>query len=254
MLYILPTTHGVDVPSTIMKNVAPQIDENPVILWDGEATAENARNAVLQHNPPYVFTTGHGLPCATTLQDLQPFISLAEPQMSPYCKAERNLDIVKGRVWHVHSCWCGLQLAQEMVRRGAWAVFAHDKEFLFLLPKAGKIDIVTSAPFLAEFTVDSAMLSGMTAGEAQEAREKAYDHWLDYFLNGEGQNLDPAPLVARIVLADKLISKLYGDPTATVAKPGPMKSFKLSLPLDRPVGGSAIWLALPVALLVLAGR
>ena len=254
MLYFLPTTFGVDVPSAIMREVAKQIDGKPVILWGDEATPENARKLVLETNSPYVFTTGHGLPCVTTLQNKEPFISLAEPQMSAYCSQELNLDIVKGRVWHVHSCWCGRQLAQVMVQKGAWAVFAHDNEFLFLMPKTGKIDIVTAAPFMAEFTTDAAMLSGMTAGEAQSARMNAYERWLNYFTTGEGSKLDVAALNARIILADKMISKLYGDETATVTKPGPRKAFKLSLPMQRPVQTtSAGLILLPLGLLLIGG-
>ncbi len=256
MLYILPTTFGVNVPSTIMKAIAKQIDENPVILWGDEATAENARALVEKLDPPYVFTTGHGLPCVTTVQDKEPFISLAEPEMSRYCSQERNLDIVKGRVWHVHSCWCGRQLAGVMVQKGAWAVFAHDNEFLFLMPKTGKIDIVSASPFMAEFTTDSAILSGMTAGEAQKAREDAYEKWLNYFLKGEGAKLKAGPLVARILLADKMISKLYGDPTATITRPTELKTFKLSLPmkLEGQTTLSASLILLPLGLLLLGKK
>ena len=257
MLYLLPTTYGVYVPSSVMKAVAPQIDPEATILWGDEATPEKARGTLLKLNPPYVFTTGHGIPCVTTLQDKEPFISLDVREMNPeYCNAERNLDIVKGRVWHVHSCWCGRLLAPEMVKRGAWAVFAHDHEFLFLLPEGDRADIVVVAPFLAEFTTDMAMLSGQTAGGAQRARMEAYEKQIRFFQKGEGAKLKQAPIITRILLADKMISKLYGDPTATVAKPRPLRKARLDLPLELEGAPSGSWLpllALPVGLMLLGG-
>jgi len=233
MLFLLPNKRGVEIPSTIMKHLAHQIDPKAVILWGDDANAENARKAIQDLDPPYIFTTGHGIPCATTLQDNQPFISLAVPEMNrAVCDRERNLDLVKGKVLHVHSCWCGKLLASVMVQRGAWAVFAHDDEFLFLLPQDGKtIDIVVASPFLAEFTVDTVMLSGHTAGEAQKARMEAFDRWISYFQEGEGSKLKSAQLIVRILMADKMISKLYGDSTATVTRERPIMEAKLSLPL-----------------------
>jgi len=99
------------------------------------------------------------------------------------------------------------------------------------------------------------MLSGMTAGEAQKAREAEYERWLDYFLKGEGSKLSAGPLAARIVLADRMISKLYGDPTATVTKPAGQKAFQLSLPLKLEGGTqiSAGLILIPLGLLLLGG-
>ena len=259
MLYLLPNKRGIEVPGTIMKHLAPLIDPEAKILFGDEATAGNARKAIAELDPPYVFTTGHGIPCATTLQDNEPFVSLAVPEMNrQVCDRERNLDLWKGRVIHLHSCWCGKLLAPVLVSQfGAWAVFAHDDEFLFLLPRDGKtIDVIVAAPFLAEFTVDIAMLGGKTAGEAQERRMGAYDKWVDYFLNGPGSKLDGAAMIVRILLADKRISKLYGDETATVVKQGQEKAVRLSLPLEVEGGGevSPALLLIPVGLLFLAEK
>ena len=256
MLFFLPTKRGVNVPSTIMKHYAPMFDPKAVILWGDDANAENARKAIQDLDPPYIFTTGHGIPCATTLQDNQPFISLAVPEMNrTVCDRERNMDLIKGKIWHIHSCWCGKLLAPVLVQRGAWAVFAHTDEFLFLFPRDGKtIDIIVAAPFLAEFTVDAMMLSGSTAGEAQEARIKAYDYWIEYFYNGPGKDLDGAPLVLRLLMVDKDISNLYGDPTATATKKRQMPEAKLSLPMA--LEGQESTLApviLPLLLFLLSG-
>jgi len=257
MLFLLPNLRGVEIPGTIMKHLAPQLDPNATILFGPEATAENAREAIEKLNPAYVFTTGHGIPCATTLQNNQPFVTLAEPQMNPqYCSENRNLDIWKGRVVHLHSCWCGRLLAPVLVQKyGAWAVFAHDDEFLFILPDDGKtITKDVAAPFLAEFTVDKVMLSGGTTGEAQEERMNAYDKWIDYYLHGEGKESDKAAILVRILTADKMISKLYGDTTATVTRPRHVEA-KLTLPLEAE-RGSSVSMALvfiPLAILALGG-
>ena len=254
--FFLPNRKGVEVPGTIMKHIAPQLDPGAVILFGQEATTENAVRVIKEHDPPYVFTTGHGIPCATTLLDNQPFVSLALPQMNrQVCDRDRNLDLFRGRVVHLHSCWCGKLLAPKLVQEhGAWAVFAHDDEFLFLLPEDGKtIDKVIAAPFLAEFTVDQIMLSGGTAGEAQEARMRAYDKWIEYFTEGEGAEMKGAPLIVRILRVDRMISKLYGDRTATVAKKGQVKPFTLSLPLEVEGGAGVplMALALPLAFVVM---
>ncbi|MCD6524928.1 MAG: hypothetical protein J7K48_08070 [Thermococcus sp.] len=258
MLFLLPNKRGVEIPSTIMKHLARMIDPKAVVLFGDQANAENARKAIERLDPPYVFTTGHGIPCATTLQDNQPFVSLAIPEMNRrVCDAERNLDIWKGRVLHLHSCWCGKLLAPVLVERyGAWAVFAHTDEFLFLLPEDGKtIDLVVAAPFLAEFTVDVAMLSGKTAGEAQEERMAAYDKWIEYFYHGEGSKLKGASIVLRILIADKEISKLYGDKTATVVERRSIPKARLSLPLEVEGGEkvSPILLAIPLVLMMFKG-
>ena len=256
--FFLPNVKGIEVPSTIMRHIAPQLDPQAIILWGADANPQNARTVIEQYNPEYVFTTGHGIPCTTTLQNNQPFISLAVPQMNPkYCDRERNLDIWKGRVLHLHSCWCGKLLAPTLVDKyGAWAVFAHDDEFLFLLPPDGKtIDITIASPFLAEFSVDTAMLSGKSAGEAQQQRMAAYDKWIKYFQDGEGSHLRPAPLVVRILMADKMISKLYGDPTATVTGVGQAKSAKLNLPITIPgVKGINPIILAPLALWIISKR
>ena len=258
MLFLLPTTRGINIPSTIMKHLAPQLDPDAEILWGDEATAENARKAIEETNPPYVFTTGHGIPCATTLQNVEPWVTLAVPEMNgKYCSKDRNLDIWKGRVVHLHSCWCGKLLAPVLVEKfGAWAVFAHDHEFLFLLPDDGKtIDVRVAAPFLAEFKVDTVMLNGGTAGEAQEERMKGYDYWIKYFESGPGSKMKGAPLVLRILIADKMISKLYGDPTATVTKRGQGRAAKLDLPIEAEggSGGASMALLLPLAFVFLGG-
>jgi len=259
LLYLLPNKLGVEIPSTVMNHLAPMIDPNATILFGEEATTENAIKAIQELNPPYVFTTGHGIPCATTLIENEPFVSLQVPQMNArVCDKERNLSLFKGRVVHIHSCWCGKLLAPTLVQKyGAWAVFAHDDEFLFLLPKDGKtIDLPVAAPFLAEFTVDISMLSGSTAGEAQKAREHAYDRWIEYFYHGEGRNIEGASVVLRILIADKAISKLYGDPTATVTKKRPTPQAKLSLPLEVEGGGkgiSPLLLAIPIVLAMFKG-
>lgn len=257
MLFLLPNVNGVEVPGTVMKHIAPQIDPDAVILFGPEATPKNARKAIEELNPTYVFTAGHGIPCTTTLQGNEPFISLAEPEMNKkYCSGNRNLDLAKGRVFHIHSCWCGRLLAPVLVQKyGAKAVFAHDDEFLFLLPEDGKtIDLVVAAPFLAEFTVDQNMLAGASAGEAQEARMRAYEKWIEYFYHGEGSKLKGAPLVLRILVADKAISKLYGDPNARVAEQSKPREFRLSLPLEVE-GGSKPGMAalLPLAFVFLGG-
>lgn len=257
MLYLLPTTRGINIPSTIMGHIAPQIDPDATVLWGNEATAENARQAIQKLNPPYVFTTGHGIPCATTLQNVEPWVTLAVPEMNgKYCNENRNLDIWRGRVVHLHSCWCGRLLAPVLVEKyGAWAVFAHDHEFLFLLPEDGRtIDVRVAAPFLAEFKVDTVMLNGGTAGEAQEERMKGYDYWIKYFESGSGSKLKGAPLVLRILIADKMISKLYGDPTATVTKRGGGRTAKLSLPIEAEGGSkSDVAMLLPLAFVFLGG-
>ena len=255
MLFLLPNKKGVEIPSTIMKHMAQTMDPQAIILFGDEATSQNARAAILQNNPPYVFTTGHGIPCATTLQDNQPFISLNIPDMNrQVCNANRNLDIFKGRVIHIMSCWTGKLLARVLVQKyGAWAVFAYDDEFLFLLPEDGKtIDIIVAAPFLAAYTVDIAMLSGATAGEAHEEQMKAFDRWIEYFYRGEGSKLKGAPLVLRVLIADKSISRLYGDPTATVTKRRPVPQVKLTLPLEVEGGEKVnpILLAIPIAMMM----
>lgn len=257
MLYILPTTFGVVIPSTIMEKIAVQIDPSPEILWGNEATPEAGRTAILAHNPPYVFTTGHGLPCVTTVQDKEPFISLKEPQMSSWCKEGRNMDIVKGRIWHVHSCWCGRELALVMVNKGARAVFAEDNEYMFLIPHNNKIDIITAAPFLAEYTTDATMLSGGTVREAQAARITEYSKWVKYFQAGEGSKLQGAGLAARVVLADKMIASVHGDTSATIPGARGRSTFRLNLPIS--VGGSGSGIALlglcaVVALAIKTGR
>jgi len=258
LLFLLPNKKGVEIPSTIMKHIAPAIDPEAVILFGDEATPENARKAILELNPNYIFTTGHGIPCATTLQDNRPFIALGLPEMNDkVCANSLNLDLVKGKVLHIHSCWCGRLLAPVLVQKyGAWAVFAHDDEFLFLLPEDGRtIDIVVAAPFLAEFTVDQVMLSGGTAGEAQKARIEAFERWIKYFYEGEGAKLKAAPLILRILVADKEISKLYGDPTATVTRPRPAREVRLSLPLEVEKGAetSPFILAIPLIFLMSKG-
>jgi len=258
LLFILPTTYHINIPATIMKHLAPQIDPEARILWAGEATVENARKAIEELDPAYVFTTGHGLPCATTLQNLQLFVSLRRPDMSrEYCSNDLNLDIWKGRVVHLHSCWCGKLLAKELVEKhGAWAVFAHDDEFLFLLPPDGRtIDVRIAAPFLAEFKVDTVMLNGGTAEQAQEERMKAYNKWIDYFQSGKGAGLEGAPLVVRILVADKMISKLYGDGSAAVAAQGGNRYAKLKLPIEAEgsTGGASMALILPLAFVLIGG-
>ena len=256
MLYLLPTAHGINIPSTIMRHLAPQIDPDAKILWGNEATPENAIRAISETNPPYVFTTGHGLPCVTTLQNNTPFISLKRPDMNPkYCPSDANLTVMAGRVVHIHSCWCGRLLAPVLVEKyGAKAVFAHNDEFLFLLPPDGKtIDVTIAAPFLAEFKTDIALLSGATAGEAQDERLGAYDKWIEYFYHGEGSKLKGAPLVLRILVADKGIAAFYGDKGARVAEPS-QKTFKLSLPIEVEGGSSSIAPLLIAGAVLLFGR
>jgi len=259
MLYLLPNKRGVEIPSTIMKRIAQTIDPNATILFGEEATTPNAVQAITSLNPPYIFTTGHGLPCATTLQDNQPFVSLARPDMEPtICDKNRNLSLFKGRVVHLHSCWCGKLLAPSLVKDyGATAVFAHDDEFLFLMPEDGRtIDILVAAPFLAEFTVDVTMLSGGTTGEAQAERKKAYDKWIEYFTKGKGANMDGAPLVVRILQADQLISQLYGSTSAAVTEPSTPPQVSLDLPITAEGASniSMMVIALPLLAIMFRGK
>ncbi len=266
-LFLLPTAYGVIVPSTVMWHVSGLVDPERTVLWGDEATPENARRTIIEENPNYVFTTGHGLPCITTLQDKAPFLSVENDgiyRQTGYCRHDLNADLVRGRVWHVHSCWCGLQLADWMVKNGARAVFAHSAEFMFLMPE-GYIDITTASPFLSEFAADTHMLAGSTAGKAQEARLRAYDTYINYFYSGPGKNLRGAGLVLRLLIADRSIAVLKGDPSATVTPTwtgGPVK-LQLPVPLGRgeveaegpaQVSPAVVLGALGVVLMALSGR
>jgi len=60
--FFLPNKRGVEVPGTIMKHIAPQLDPGAVILFGQEATTENAVRVIEEHGPAYVFTTGPASP------------------------------------------------------------------------------------------------------------------------------------------------------------------------------------------------
>lgn len=219
-LFIEPTTHHVDIPSTIAKQFADHYGQGLAVgqLWGDEANPETVRQEILRLDPLFIFHTGHSFPCVMTVQNLEPLFSMATGEHE-LCKEIRNLDLVKGRVIHSNSCYAGKEIGKYLVKKGARAFFGSVDEFLFLIPKTGEIDRATLSPFLAEYMVEAVLLSGGTVGEAQKNRLMAFDREIEYWTTGEGKDHPAAPLLARILEADKNIAVAYGDETFAVAPP-----------------------------------
>ena len=201
-VFAIATEPGLMIPAKVARQYAEQLGASAV-LWADGYTPDNLRRVVLRYDPAFLFIESHGFPCSVTAQNVRPAISTPATESEPraYCPGSINTDIVEGRVLHFNACWTGLRLGEVLVRKGALAFYGTKKPFLFLMPKDGKtLDRIGAAPFIAEYTVEVALMSGMTTGQAQEARMRAYDVAIDYWKN---VNHPASDLLVTVLQADK---------------------------------------------------
>jgi len=214
-VFAIATEPGLMIPAKVAIQYAQQLGAQ-VILYGDQYSPEALRQVVLRYDPAFLFVESHGFPCSVTAQRLKPAISTPATESEPkaYCPASINTDIVEGRVLHFNACWTGLRLGEVLVRRGALAFYGTKRPFMFLMPKDGKtLDRIGAAPFIAEYTVEVALMSGMTTGQAQEARMRAYDVAIDVWRNSTHPASD---LLVTVLQADKDNAVFYGDPNVRV--------------------------------------
>jgi hypothetical protein len=212
-LFAIATKPDLDVPSFVAKQYAEQLEATAVLYGD-EYTPEAFAEAVRRLDPAFVFVESHGFPCSVTAQGVRPAISTEPLESEPaqFCPGDANLDLLEGRIVHFNACWTGLRLGKLLVENhGVRAFFGTKEPFYFLIPVRGGVDKMAVAPFLAEYTVEVALFSGLTAGEAHRRRIKAFDTLYQYYTTGEGRNLPGAELLARFLLADRNAAVFYGD-------------------------------------------
>ena len=208
---ILPTRHYLDYVTCVIRRYVLTknyfVEVTPLV--DGSATTANVRDTITSRDPSLVFGTGHGVGCAYSVECTEVFLAVSSPE-NPAC-VDMNLDVVGGRVWYLLSCSTGRELGKSLIDYGARAFLGYAEDFLFPITHSpcGAREVIS--PFIPDVKALSALLSGSSVGEAVEVREREYDRELSYWVVGLGRGSPDAPLISRILEANRLVAVSYGD-------------------------------------------
>lgn len=185
------------------------------ILDGEEATAENVRDAIKRLDPIFIAGIGHGAACAYTVYDKELFLSI-ESTSHKKCVVNKNLDLVRGRIWHLNSCLVGKELGRDMVEDyGALGFAGSVEEFLFYIGDPPCTTRASIATFMPEYEFTKQILLGRTTIQAHKARLKAYDQEIMYWM-GPGSINPFSDLIVRLLTLDKMIAVYYGREDARI--------------------------------------
>jgi len=232
VLFVLPTTNNLDYGTCVMKNVVlPKICSrfNCIVLEGDNATPSNFFNALSQYNPTYVFILGHGNPDQVYVQGMNLLLSVDTPAIPA---------VANGRFIHINGCQTAEELGPALINNGAVGYLGEDQDFLFLVnePPCSSLDV--EAPYIAEYTFEEAVFSGLTFEEAFKQRNQAFENFINQYTYS---NSDIAPLLATILQADEDMASLLGKTTLTIFTLGyPPPVALASLPTPSPPSPTAI--------------
>lgn len=108
---------------------------NDVIdVRNGDVTPELIWNAIINENPDFVYTAGHGLPGLTTISTIRGIEDLFWiPTDYPEHKHDdSNIDILSGKWFYMLSCFCGSALVPEIGDIGGVGA-GYSEEFVFVI-------------------------------------------------------------------------------------------------------------------------
>lgn len=226
--FFIATEPGLWIPAKVAIQVANQLGANAVLFGE-EFTPESFASIIKTLDPDFVFVESHGFPCSVTGQNVKPVVSIPADIGEPgaYCPGTINAELLEGRVVHFNACWTGARLGEVLVDYyGAEAFFGTKKLFLFLMPEDGKtLDPIAASPFLAEYTVELALFSGMTAKEAHEKRIEAYNIEIEKWRDSNHPARD---LLITVLRANMDNAVFYGDSNVRIAEDMEIKSLTIN--------------------------
>lgn len=210
-LAIAPRGNYLDWGACLLKNYFERYGSGIKyqILEGEEAEPEKIRAVVRRLDPMFIAGIGHGAPCIYTVYEKKPFL-VVKSSAHRKCVLNENLDLVRGRLWHLNSCLVGKELGKDMVEHyGALGFAGSVEEFLFYIGDPPCTTRASKATFLAEYEFAKQILLGRTAIQAHKARLKAYDQEITYWL-GMGAINPFSDIIVRLLTLDKMIAVYYG--------------------------------------------
>jgi hypothetical protein len=219
-LAIAPRGNYLDWGACLLKNYFEKYGSGVKyqILEGEEAEPDKIRATIRRLDPMFIAGIGHGAPCVYTVYEKEPFLvikSLANKK----CTSNKNLDLVRGRLWHLNSCLVGKELGKEMAEHyGALGFAGSVEEFLYYIGDPPCSTRASMSAFIAEYEFTKQILLGRTAIQAHKARLKAFDQEIMYWM-GMGAINPFSDIIVRLLNIDKMIAVYYGKEDVRIRGP-----------------------------------
>ena len=218
-LFVMPWRHYLRWSSCVMEEIIAQ-NRRPwhqiITLEDGDAVPDKIDEAIKTHDPMVVWGVGHGSPDVYTCECMARYLWVGSDRV----------ELFRGRIVHLNSCYTARRLGPHLIERGALAYYGSRDPFWFYIgdPCCWPNSRAVRAVFLCEHQTIASLMNGKTTLEAHQDRLRRYEEEIEYWTVGPGKNHPHAPGIARILEIDMSIATFLGEETA---RPSP--------PLPRPI-------------------
>lgn len=186
LLYVKPIFNDLAIQYLVLtepiRDYAIKKGYNVIALEGENARPEAVSLAISQHDPLFVFSSGHGCPNVHTLVDYED-VMWVSPGCSDHSHADSNIKNLSGRVTHLLSCYCGQRLIPAIVDAGGKTAIGYSDEFLWVVDVDSP---VREDPFAITFFdcpnyFMSLILDGINFKEAYDRTVERYRYWIDYW-------------------------------------------------------------------------
>lgn len=111
-----------------------QEGNNVLDIKSGEITPEMIWTAIINENPDFIYSAGHGLPELTTISTVRGLEDLfwLKTDYPGREHNDSNIDILKGKLFYLLSCYCGKQLVPAIGSIGGIGA-GYEEEFVFVI-------------------------------------------------------------------------------------------------------------------------